>query len=359
VLSKDSNWVSCGQTCLERSEIRSYMVTLKDIAERVGRSVTTVSRALADCSDVNKETAERIKEVAAQLGYVPNTLAKRLQKQSTDTIGIVVHPASRGYPEPFFSEFLAGIGEKATHYGYDLLVTYAQEEHQMDTYRQLVEGRRVDGFILYRTLRDDPRANYLHSLNFPFASFGQVESIDRYSYIDEDGEYAMQLIVNHLVAMGHTRIGCICPSLEIMHAYIRYNGLVKSLAAHGLELEAALVREGYFDQKDGYEQALVLLNQPTPPTAIVGFNDMIAFGAINAAKTLGLHVGKEFAVTGFDNSMMAAYYRPPLTTISQPIFKIGGKLLEMLIQSLKDKEHEPSQLLLRPQLIIRESTQSL
>lgn len=144
-----------------------------------------------------------------------------------------------------------------------------------------------------------------------------------------------------------------------MHAYIRYNGLVKSLAAHGLELEAALVREGYFDQKDGYEQALVLLNQPTPPTAIVGFNDMIAFGAINAAKTLGLHVGKEFAVTGFDNSMMAAYYRPPLTTISQPIFKIGGKLLEMLIQSLKDKEHEPSQLLLRPQLIIRESTQSL
>ncbi len=332
------------------------MVTLKDIAERVNRSVTTVSRALAGCSDVNKNTAELIKSVADQMGYVPNTYAKRLQKQTTDTIGIVVHPASGGYAEPFFSEFLAGIGEKATEYGYDLLVTYSREHNQMDTYHQLVEGRRVDGFILYRTLRNDPRVNYLHSVGFPFALFGQVENIDDYSYIDEDGEYAMHLIVKHLVERGHTRIGCICPSLSLMHAYTRYEGLVKNIKEFGLQLDQSLIREGYFDQKDGYEQAMILLDRPDPPTAIVGFNDMIAFGVINAAKTRGLRVGKNFAVTGFDNSMMAAYYRPPLTTISQPIYSIGGQLLEMLIKNLNDKTASHTHLLLRPELIIRDST---
>ncbi len=332
------------------------MVTLKDISDRVNRSVTTVSRALSGCSDVSKTTAELIKSVADQMGYVPNTYAKRLQKQTTDTIGIVVHPASRGYAEPFFSEFLAGIGDKATEYGYDLLVSYAQEHNQMDIYHQLVEGRRVDGFILYRTLRNDPRVNYLQSVNFPFALFGQVENFEDYSYIDEDGEYAMQLIVKHLIERGHKRIGCICPSLSLMHAHTRYNGLVKNLLEFGLDLDPEMVREGYFDQGGGYEQAMVLLDHPNPPTAIVGFNDMIAFGAINAAKTRGLRVGKNFAVTGFDNSMMAPYYRPPLTTISQPIYNIGGQLFQILIKNIKDKTISRTQLLLRPELIVRDSS---
>ncbi|PKL12568.1 MAG: LacI family transcriptional regulator [Spirochaetae bacterium HGW-Spirochaetae-8] len=332
------------------------MVTLKDIAVEVNRSVTTVSRALAGCSDVNKETAELVRTVAKRMGYVPNTYAQRLQKQTTDTVGIVAPPSSKGYAEPFFSEFLAGIGEKATEFGYDMLVAYAREENQMAIYRKLVEGRRVDGFILYRTLRNDPRVNYLHSIGFPFTSFGQVENLKDYAYIDEDGEYAMQMIARHLVDRGHRRIGCICPPLSVMYAYTRLNGLVKGLKELGLELDPELVREGYFDQKDGYEQALILLDHPNPPTAIVGFNDLIAFGVINAAKTRGLHIGSEFAVTGFDNGQMAAFYRPPLTTISQPTYEIGGLLLKLLIDNLGNTKDPKPQIFLRPKLIVRESS---
>jgi len=332
------------------------MVTLKDIAEEVNRSITTVSRALAGCSDVNKETAELVKSVAKRMGYVPNTYAQRLQKQTTDTVGIVAPPSSKGYAEPFFSEFLAGIGEKATAFGYDMLVTYASEDNQMDLYRKLVEGRRVDGFILYRTLRDDPRVNYLHSIGFPFTSFGRVENLHDYAYIDEDGEYAMELVARHLFERGHRRIGCICPPLTVMYAYTRLNGLVKGLNNLGLDLDPDLIREGYFDQKDGYEQAMVLLGHPNPPTAIVGFNDLIAFGVINAAKNRGLHIGSEFAVTGFDNGQMAALYRPPLTTISQPTYEIGGMLFQLLIQNLGNVKAPKPQILLSPELIVREST---
>ncbi|AEC01720.1 LacI family DNA-binding transcriptional regulator [Parasphaerochaeta coccoides] len=334
------------------------MVTLKDIAQAVNRSVTTVSRALSGCSDVNAETASQIRETSKRMGYVPNVYAQRLQKQSTDTIGIVVPSTSRGHAEPFFSEFLAGIGEKATEYGYDLLVTYISEENQVATYRKLVEGRRVDGFIIYRTLRDDPRVNYLHGIGMPFATFGQVENISDYIYIDEDGEYAMGLIACHLAAKGHRRIACICPPSSVMYSHIRLRGLVKGLEEQGIKLAPDLVREGFFDQKDGYEQTMALLDLDNPPTAIVGFNDMIAFGIINAAKNRKLKIGRDLAVTGFDDNTMAPFYRPPLTTIRQPTYEIGGMLVQFLIDHIRanDPKARKPQVLLRPELIVREST---
>jgi len=183
-----------------------------------------------------------------------------------------------------------------------------------------------------------------------------VENLHDYAYIDEDGEYAMELVARHLFERGHRRIGCICPPLTVMYAYTRLNGLVKGLNNLGLDLDPDLIREGYFDQKDGYEQAMVLLGHPNPPTAIVGFNDLIAFGVINAAKNRGLHIGSEFAVTGFDNGQMAALYRPPLTTISQPTYEIGGMLFQLLIQNLGNVKAPKPQILLIPELIVREST---
>ena len=156
------------------------MVTLKDLALRVDKSVTTVSRALAGCPDVSKETIRMVREAAKEMGYVPNSIAQRLQKQSSDTIGVVAPVSSKGYAEPFFCEFLAGIGEQAAQFGYDLLVAYAHENNEMNIYSKLVLGRKVDGFILSRTLVDDPRAKYLDSIGFPFAAFGCIDGLQDY-----------------------------------------------------------------------------------------------------------------------------------------------------------------------------------
>jgi len=360
------------------------MVTLKDIAERVNRSVTTVSRALSGYSDVSPETVSVVRETAEEMGYVPNTLAQRLQKRSTDTIGIVLPVSSQGYAEPFFSEFLAGIGETASLFGYDLLVAYAHDSNEIAIYRKLVTGRRVDGFILSRTLRQDPRIEFLTSAGFPFCAFGRVEGAGDFPYIEEDGDYAMGLIAEHLVSRGHSRIACICPPQSIMFSHVRLESIKRHLMRLGITLAPDMVKIGCFTQKEGYDAAIQLLDNPRPPTAVIGFNDLIAFGAINAGKDRGLKIGKHLAVTGFDDIPMAAHYRPPLTTIRQPIRKIGGMVVELLLDYIRSENGDQAQpavnpdeiagqdsiprgwmetasrqnrqLLLRPELIVREST---
>ncbi|MEA3350855.1 MAG: LacI family DNA-binding transcriptional regulator, partial [Chloroflexota bacterium] len=165
-------------------------VTLKDIAKKVGRSVTTVSRALHDYDDVSPKTKSEVRRVAEELGYTPNILAQRLQKQSSDTIGFILPTFGPRFSDPFFSEFLAGIGNKAAKLGYDLLVsTRSPGEEELQTYRSKVQSDSVDGFIVVRTRRQDARIRYLCNENFPFAAFGRTENACAYSYIDEDSEH--------------------------------------------------------------------------------------------------------------------------------------------------------------------------
>lgn len=144
-------------------------VTLKDIAERVGRSVTTVSRALHDYDDVSPETKEIVRTAAAEMGYTPSSFAQRLQKQKTDTIGLVFPTYGPRFSDPFFIEFLAGVGNRAASKGYDILVsTCPPGDEELLRYQSSVQGRRVDGFIILRTRKNDRRINYLCQNNFPF-----------------------------------------------------------------------------------------------------------------------------------------------------------------------------------------------
>ena len=140
-------------------------VTLKDIAKRVNRSVTTVSRALNDYDDVSPKTKEEVQRVASEMGYTPSTMAQRLRKQRSDSIGVILPTIVPRLADPFFSEFLAGIGNKASEMGYDLMVsTRPPGEREMEAYRLNVQGRRVDGFIIVRTRCEDPRIQYLRQV---------------------------------------------------------------------------------------------------------------------------------------------------------------------------------------------------
>ncbi len=332
-------------------------VTLKDIAERVGKSVTTVSRALNDYNDVSPETKALVRRVAEEMGYRPNTLAQRFQKRKTDTLGLILPTFGPRFSDPFFSEFLAGVGNKAAHYGYDLLVsTRAPGPEEMEAYRNAVQGHRVDGLIVVRTRRQDERIRYLCEVGFPFVAFGRVENGADFPFVDEDGARGMSLIAGHLVSLGHRRIACITPPLELMFAYYRLSGLRRALEGLDAPLEEDLVRVGDLTQRGGYEQASRLLDLPSPPTAIVACNDLMAFGAMSAAQDRGLVVGRDISITGFDDIPMAMHSHPPLTTIRQPIYRIGGMVCEMLIQLVQGEVLKERQVLLTPELIVRQST---
>jgi DNA-binding LacI/PurR family transcriptional regulator len=332
------------------------MVTLRDIAEKVGRSVTTVSRALHDYDDVSEETKELVQKIADELGYTPNISAQRLQKQRTETIGFVIPTYGPRFTDPFFSEFLAGIGNKAVKLGYDILVsTHPIGEEELSSYRSKVRSYRVDGFIIVRTRRQDTRIEYLCEANVPFAAFGRVEGPCDFPYVDMDNEYGMTLVARHLAGLGHQKIAFIAAPDYLMFAHARLEGFKLGLQEQGLRLENSLVVVGDLTQKGGYEQAEDLLDRPDPPTAIVACNDLMALGAISAAQKRGLKVGEDIAIIGFDDIPQAELNHPSLTTLHQPIYKIGSMVCEMLIQCLKGVSLEEKGKILKPSLMVRES----
>jgi LacI family transcriptional regulator len=332
-------------------------VTIKDIAKRVGLSVTTVSRALNDFDDVSAETKELIRQTAEEMGYVPNSLAQRFQKRKTDTIGLILPTFGPRFSDPYFSELLAGIGNKAANQGYDLLVsTRAPGDEELLAYRQMVQGNRVDGLVVVRTRQHDDRIEYLRSVKFPFVAFGRVEGELDFPFVDEDGAYGMKLVADHLVNLGHKRIACIASPPELTFSQYRLDGLRSRLQELNTPLDSTLIRIGDLTQRSGYEQATELLDLPQPPTAIVAFNDLMAFGAMSATQDRGLAVGSDVSITGFDNIPMSAHSHPPLTTIDQPIYQIGSIVCEMLVKCVQGEVLEEKQVLLQPELNIRGSS---
>jgi LacI family transcriptional regulator len=333
-------------------------VTLKDIADEIGISVTTVSRGLAGYSDVAESTRQRIQQVAAELGYYPNLTARRLQKRRTDTLGFIMPTFGPRFSDPFFSEFIAGIGTEAAGHDYDLLVsTHAPDsESELSAYSRAVRGGWVDGLIVVRTREEDARIKLLCENGFPFVAFGRTNCSIDYSYVDEDGEAGMHALVQHFVDLGHRRIAFIAPPPGLMFGRYRLNGYSETMKNNGLEIDADWVVNGDMTQLGGAQAVEQLLRLNPLPTAIICSNDLMAIGAMNRIQQFGFQVGKDIAIGGFDDIPLAAYVSPPLTTLHQPIYEIGRRTCAMLIEILNGKTPANSHVLLTPSLIVRASS---
>jgi LacI family transcriptional regulator len=237
-----------------------------------------------------------------------------------------------------------------------LVSTRKPGKAELEAYQSIVLGRRVDGFIIVRTRLQDSRIEYLQKADFPFAVFGRVKGNDDFYYVDEDSEQGMALIVDHLLSLGHKRFGVITPPENLMFTQFRMSGIQARLAEAGLELDDEMVYFGDLTQSCGYQLAKKLIDHPSPPTAIIACNDLMAFGAMSAVQERGLQVGEDISVTGFDDIPMSEYTHPPLTTLHQPIYQIGVKLSEMLIKTIRGEELDRRKEILKPALVIRQSS---
>ncbi len=332
-------------------------VTLKHIAERTGKSVTTVSRALAGYSDVSESTRIQVQQIANELGYEPNITARQLQKQRTDTIALVLPTFGPRFSDPFFSEFLAGVGNESARHGFDLLVsTLSPGREEEAVYLRKIRSRRVDGFIVVRTRRQDARISLLQENNIPFSVFGRTEGDNNFPFVDENSQEGMRQVVTHLIELGHTRLAWIGTSPELMFAHYRLLGFVNTLKKHNLPVDKNLMIEGDLTQRAGREIGGRLLDMPSPPTAIVACNDLMALGALSAAQERGLVVGKDVSITGFDDIPLAEHSHPPLTTVHQPVYKIGTMVCDMLIKKIKGENQPEQHIVLQPSLVIRKSS---
>ncbi len=331
-------------------------VTLKDIARRVGYSVTTVSRALAGYDDVAESTRQLVLETAAEMGYHPNVTARRLQRQRTDTIGFIIPTHGPRFSDPFFSELLTGIGNYSAEHELDLLVsTQAPGSEEMKTYKRIVSERRVDGLLVVRTRHRDARIAYLIDQGFPFVAFGRSDVGEDFPYVDVDSRAGVRQLTQHLIDFGHRRIAYIAAPPNLMFASHRMMGYQEALAENSIALDEELVTVGALTQRSGHAAGHDLLTRTLRPTAIIASNDLMALGVISAAQGLGLAVGRDVAVTGFDDVPLAEDAHPPLTTLRQPIYEIGQRICEMLIRLLQGEILEERHVILQPQLIVRKS----
>jgi len=331
-------------------------VTLKDIAQKVGYSVTTISRALAGYDDVAEPTRGLILKAAAEMGYHPDVTARRLQQRRTDTIGFIIPTHGPRFSDPFFSELLAGIGNEAARQRFDLLVsTCAPGVEELEVYKRMVMERRVDGLLVVRTRQKDPRIAYLVELKFPFVAFGRSDLEADFPYLDVDGEAGLRQLVQYLVDLGHRRIAYVNALPNLMFASHRLKGYRETLEANGISFDEALITVGELTEHSGYAAGRDLLTRDERPTAIVACNDLMALGVISAAQTLGLTVGRDVAVAGFDDIPLAEHAHPPLATVRQPIYEIGQRICEMLLQLLQERMLEERHVILAPQLVVRES----
>lgn len=333
------------------------MVKLKDIAKKSGFSITTVSRALAGYDDVNVETRQQIREIAYGMGYQPNNIARQLRSQKTDTIGLIIPAGGESFSDNFFSELLMGAGQAAAQLGYDLLVGAQTSADPVDAYRRIVGGNRVDGVLLARTVRNDPRIAYLKSINAPFVVAGRTapDETSDFPYIDVDSQMGIRWAINHLTGLGHRNIAFLLPPENIAFTAYRLAGYQEGLADAGLPFRPELTLHGDLRRDSGRELAHQLLDQFPEITALASSNDLMALGAMLAIQERGLSVGRDVAVTGFDGIAAAEYAQPALTTLRQPTQETGRHLVKMLIRIIQNEALEEFQTLLSPVLQIRES----
>ncbi len=329
---------------------------LRELARRLNLSVTTVSRALNGFPEVKESTRRRVVEAAQEFGYVPNRLARSLQKGRTEAVGIVL-PAQFGhFTDPFFSELLVGLGERLHQDDLDLIVTAAPSgPEEIVAYRRMVEGRRVDAMVVGRTRRSDDRISYLLDRGFPFVAHGRTETDRPYAYLDMDHEQGFFELGRRLAGQGHRRVALINGPEELNLSNLRRSGFLRAMQADGLPGEATPVLTGDMTEQGGHAIAGRLLTLPEPPTALVCANDTMAVGALRAAKQLGFDIPGQLSITGYDDLQLSGFTEPPLTTLRQPIRKAGQSLAEKLLALLGGAEPSTLQELWMPELIVRES----
>lgn len=336
------------------------MTTIKDIAKSVGLSVTTVSRALNGYSDVNAETRKKIIETAKKLNYTPNAIARSLVTKKSKTVGLIVSELNRSSAKDNFTfEVLCGINAATRDYGYDMILFSTDPDKQKQkSYTQLCRERGVDGAILQGIRTDDPYLQEVVESRIPCMLIDIPIANDSVGFVTTDNEKGAQTAVEHLIKLGHRKIGFINGHEHAFVSRERKKGYVKALQQNGLSVNQSYMANGEFKEDVARKEAKNLLRRHPEITALFCASDLMAFGAIEAAEDLGITVPRGLSVIGYDDIMLASYVRPRLTTIAQNQFAIGYEAARLLIAALEGNKNRQRKKFLPTKLILRETTAS-
>ncbi|GAB4539343.1 MAG: LacI family DNA-binding transcriptional regulator [Anaerolineae bacterium] len=334
-------------------------VSIKDIAKAAGVSHSTVSRALGDSPLVSDATKARIQNLAREMGYSPNSLARSLVTRQTYTVGVVVTTIA----DPFIAAVVQGIEATAQDHGYTVILCNSGAEPEREIAAvEMLRSKRVDGFIVTSSRIGALYLEHLERIGVPIVLINNLnEESGRYTFtVSVDNVHGGQLATQHLIELGHRRIAYVTAPADHSSDRDRLAGYRRALSEAGLEPDPALIIPGN-GRADGGEAAFeILKGLDQLPSAVFCYNDMTAIGLMTAARQAGIAVPRDIAVVGFDDIPFARYCFPPLTTIAQPKIEMGQLAMEMALSLMsigeEDEAQEFSNIIVRGKLIVRAST---
>jgi len=327
-------------------------VTIHDVAAEAGVSFGTVSRVINNDVHVKKETRERVLEAIDRLDYVANRQARSLAGGKTNSIGLLVPDLGTAY----IGEIIRGIDMELSLADLDLIVyTTHRAAHKEASYVTNLASGMVDGLLLVLPRQPLDFIDTLSGLDFPFVLIdhqGTGEDCPAVGATNWSGGFNA---TEYLIKLGHKRIGFITGSMDLGCSKDRLEGYRSALRMYHVEEIPELIYEGNFFQQDGYAGASALLDLPEQPTAIFASNDVMAMGVLDAVRNRGLRVPEDISVIGFDDIPQASLIKPGMTTINQPLEKMGRVATQILLDMLENQGKEPKRIELPTSLVIRES----
>ncbi len=328
--------------------------TIKDVAAHAGVSVATVSAVINSNKYVSPDLAHRVHESIAALGYERNSLAQGLKKHTSQTIGLIISDITN----PYFTSVARGVEDVANARGYSLILGNTDEDLKKEmSYFRLLESKRADGLIVAVTLGNHGYLRSWPANRLPVVSIDRLPSELSVDAVLIDNVAGAHQAVEHLITLGHERIGIVTGLPGITTTEERLTGYQQALEAHGIPLDPALIAEGNSRIDGGERAALQLLTQKAAqPTALFVTSGLMVIGALQAIDWVGLRCPQDIALVGFDDFEWAAVMHPRLTTVRQPTYEIGQKAAQLLFERLEKRDTAPQIVRLQPQLIIRESS---
>ncbi|WP_416546682.1 LacI family DNA-binding transcriptional regulator [Limnohabitans sp. DCL3] len=314
-------------------------MSIVHLAQDLGLSVSTVSRALNGYTDVAESTRLRVMARAQALGYKPHPGARRLKSGKSGAIGVVLPTSPEGgqFIDSMYSSLLGGTSSVLEPAGYSLMATTSatsSPEQERGVYENFMRSGWFDAFVIVRTRLQDQRVGLMLEHDKPFVTYGRCADSAGHAWVDTDNEMAFFMAAQRLIAFGHQKIALLNGPAEYTFAQLRQQGFLKALKQAHLKLDQRLIMQGHLSETGGFSMAQALLDLDDRPTALLCATDAMAIGAMAACRAKGLRVGADISIMGYGNSDAGRYSNPPLSTIEHRIFENGQHLGQVLLSVL-------------------------
>jgi LacI family transcriptional regulator len=328
------------------------MATMKQVAERAGVSISTVSHVINNTRVVSDDVRQRVLGIIDEMRYIPSAVARSLKNDKTNTIGVLVPNSSN----PYFAELIRWIEDAAFELGYNIILCNAHGAQKQMAYLRLLMEKRIDGLILAASGADDEQDVLLRHEAVPIVQLERALpglDADLILAAQEEGGYQA---TRHLIELGHREIACVSGPADLPRTRERVGGFLRAMAEAGLTVTPDRIVHEEFTSAGGHAAFMRLLGQPERPTAVFVTSDLMALGGLCAAGAAGVRVPAQLSVVGYDDIAGAGYALPPLTTVAPPKRDMARLAMELLIDRIRGV-HVPLRAIALPStLVTRAST---